>query len=116
VINDTHRHQTGDKVLQVVAGRLKGCVRESDMVGRLHGDEFVVALRDLDRSRLPDILQSRIRRIQSIISEPMGVDGVSLETSAAVGAALYPDDADDAEALLDIADAAMFQNKKNNRG
>jgi diguanylate cyclase (GGDEF)-like protein len=113
IINDTHGHATGDEVLRQVAQRLAGCLRESDLLGRLGGDEFIVvaeALSDGPRNamELADKLMLQMRR-------PYFVDGRSLTTGFSAGIALYPADGQTPETLIANADAAMYRAKQRGR-
>lgn len=102
-VNDTHGHKEGDAVLIEVARSLEKIARESDFVARLGGDEFAVLMpRVSDRSQV-DAAASRFASL--------AVSRGSLTVGASVGCAIYPDDADNAEALLTVGDAAMYQRK-----
>jgi diguanylate cyclase (GGDEF)-like protein len=112
-INDTLGHAAGDEVLRQVAQRLGGCLRESDLLGRLGGDEFIVvaeALHDGPRNamELADKLMLQMKR-------PYFVDGHSRVTGFSAGIALYPADGDTPEALIANADAAMYRAKQRGR-
>jgi diguanylate cyclase (GGDEF)-like protein len=112
-INDTMGHAAGDEVLRQVAQRLSGCLRESDLLGRLGGDEFIVvaeALHDGPRNaiELADKLMLQMKR-------PYFVDGRALSTGFSAGIALFPADGDSPEILIANADAAMYQAKQRGR-
>ena len=109
-VNDTLGHAAGDELLCQIAERLRGCLRESDLLGRLGGDEFIVvaeALRDGSRNavELADKLLAQMRR-------PFEIDGRSLAMGFSAGVALFPDDGDTPESLIANADAAMYQAKQ----
>ncbi|EGV19642.1 diguanylate cyclase/phosphodiesterase with PAS/PAC and Chase sensor(s) [Thiocapsa marina 5811] len=108
-INDTHGHETGDQLLMIVAGRMKQCLREGDTLARLGGDEFVAVLVDLgdDAGSVP-----MLTRLLMAASQPVPVDGLSLQVSASIGVTFYPQSAEvDADQLLRQADQAMYRAK-----
>lgn len=106
-INDRYGHVVGDAVLTEVARRIRGAIREEDLAGRHGGDEFVVAVRDVEA---PDA-QAVAERIRVAIAEPY--DGVELPLTASVGVAMFTADRWDVppDVLLDRADAAMYDAK-----
>lgn len=109
VINDTFGHQAGDAVLQTVAKRLSGCVRESDTVARQGGDEFVIILNDIaQRANLIKVAD----KILHAIAESMRIGGQQLFVGASIGISMYPDDAGEVESLLKLADGAMYRVKQ----
>ena len=111
-INDTLGHQMGDQLLIEVARRLRECVRESDIVARQGGDEFVVALVGLeDGLAAAPVAEKILRRL----GEPYHLKGNLLHTSPSMGVALYPDDGDDGASLLKNADTAMYHAKECGR-
>jgi diguanylate cyclase (GGDEF)-like protein/PAS domain S-box-containing protein len=112
-INDTHGHAVGDALLQRIAQRLQGCVREEDTVARLAGDEFVVLLEDLETPAHAQIVADKIR---GAIAHPIDIGALSLCTQISVGIALYPEEGPDAEGLLKRADERMYREKKLRRG
>ena len=107
-INDTLGHDIGDLVLKEVADRLVGCVRETDTVSRLAGDEFVVLLADIveveDATRVA-------RRIIETLSEPYELKDHELRVTVSIGVSFYPSDGQDGTSLLEKADAAMYRAK-----
>ncbi len=108
-VNDTLGHGVGDLLLQEVAGRLKLCVRESDTVARVGGDEFVVLLQCI---ALPEHAAHVAEKIREALSHPFIMNGHSLNIVPSVGIALYPEHGDDEQQLLDHADKAMYFSKK----
>ncbi|MBI5410883.1 MAG: diguanylate cyclase [Nitrospirae bacterium] len=112
-INDTHGHQVGDLVLKTVAGRIRNCLRESDVVARLGGDEFVLFLAGLASRQ--DVGQVADKLLESLAS-PMTLAGHTLRLTASIGIAMYPLDGQDGDTLLRIADAAMYQAKERRTG
>ena len=110
-INDTYGHEAGDAVLKTVAARLKGCVRESDTVARVGGDEFVVMLpmrAAQDAVRVAD-------KILAALAEPIRVAGNEVRIGVSIGISAFPEDAVDKEELLKYADRAMYHVKAAGR-
>ena len=107
-INDSMGHSVGDQLLQAMARRLRDVLRESDVVCRLGGDEFLVLLRDAGQW---DEIAATIERILVAVEQPMPLASHPIQVSASVGVALYPDDAQDYETLARHADIAMYQAK-----
>lgn len=111
-INDTHGHDTGDRLLQSVSERLKESVREGDTVARLGGDEFTVLLEDVCSA---DDVVPIARKILSALSIPFHISGHELFSSASIGISIYPDDGTDPKTLLKNADNAMYRAKDQGR-
>jgi len=108
-VNDTQGHDVGDNLLRLVADRLSGCMRDSDILARLGGDEFVVVCPTFAAK---ESVAAVVQRIQAIFEDPFEVDGHQIYTSASIGIAVYPDDSLDATTLFRCADTAMYQAKK----
>lgn len=111
IINDNLGHALGDLLLRECGGRLTRCVRTRDMVCRLGGDEFAVLM--LLSSHGDAMLVAA--KVRESFSEPFVLRGHSLNVSASIGVALYPDDTGDREELLQYADIAMYQAKASGR-
>ena len=111
-INDTRGHETGDKLLQEVAQRLKGCVRESDVVIRMGGDEFVVVFRNV---KSYDEVTNGAKRINDCLNKSIIIDQHALQTTGSVGVSLFPRDGADMGELLKHSDTAMYQAKDRGR-
>lgn len=111
-INDTLGHAVGDELLKEAARRLNSCVRQSDTVARLGGDEFTVLIDDIHDTR--DV-ERVTRKILRRLSEPfhLGMETVFISTS--IGVTFYPDDATEADVLLNNADQAMYAAKAEGR-
>lgn len=111
-INDTYGHGVGDEVLIQVAERLKLCVRNSDTVGRLGGDEFIIVLGGLSEKRhVSKVAQT----ILDAIGRPYHVAENELTLSVSIGIALYPEDAETVEELIRNSDMAMLAAKASGR-
>lgn len=112
-VNDNYGHETGDRLLSAVSVRMKEALREGDTLARIGGDEFVGVLLDLtDDEALPLILE----RLLGAASEPIRIDGHSIQVSASIGISFYPqkEDVDDKE-LLRQADEAMYLAKNDGK-
>jgi diguanylate cyclase (GGDEF)-like protein/PAS domain S-box-containing protein len=111
-INDTRGHETGDKLLQEVASRLRTCVRDSDVVIRMGGDEFVVVFRNVKNY---DEVTLGAGRIVETLNRPIIIDRHPLQTTGSVGVSLYPRDGANMLELLKHSDTAMYQAKDRGR-
>ena len=111
-INDQYGHAVGDQLLQTVAKRIKGSVRETDTVGRIGGDEFVVLLTG---PVTRDTAQVVVDKIFNQVALPMEFGGARIEITCSMGLALYPDDGVDELSLTKAADDAMYRNKRTGR-
>lgn len=112
-INDTHGHAMGDRVLRMIARRLESCVRETDTVARMGGDEFTVLLTDIQSQAA---VTSKVDEIVEVMAEPLGQEFAGLNTpTCSIGVACYPADGVDADTLLSHADGHMYRLKGNSR-
>lgn len=111
-INDTYGHSVGDEVLRVVADRLQMRIRKADTIARTGGDEFVVVVSDLLQPHGADVL---VGKIMADLNEPIVMEAVNLRPCASIGVAIYPDDAQTAEALCEKADLSMYGQKRRDR-
>ncbi|MDZ7585547.1 MAG: diguanylate cyclase [Thiobacillus sp.] len=109
-VNDTLGHPIGDLLLQEVAHRLKQCVRESDTVGRVGGDEFLVLLHDIP---LPEDALIVAETIRIALGRRYDLADQRVHISPSIGVALYPVHSDDYKQLIRYADEAMYDAKKN---
>ena len=107
-INDTLGHAAGDRVLKVVAERLKSFLREIDTIARLGGDEFTVIIEGVSE---PAQLSGIAEKIGKALAEPVDLDGRAMSVSASVGITLYPRDGEDVDQLIKNADIAMYHAK-----
>jgi diguanylate cyclase (GGDEF)-like protein len=107
-INDTLGHAAGDETLVRIAARLQGAVRESDLVARVGGDEFVVVLPEISR---PGDATAVADKILHAVTVPVGIQGQERKLGVSIGIARYPKDARDLQGLLRCADRAMYRVK-----
>jgi diguanylate cyclase (GGDEF)-like protein len=112
-VNDSLGHAAGDEVLREAAQRLRGCVRDADIVARLAGDEFTMILTDLKTSRDPQVVAEHV---MAAMATPFVTSGHEHFLNASVGIAVYPADGANAEELLRNADTAMYRAKESGRG
>lgn len=113
-INDTLGHHAGDKLLQVVAQRLRACLTEGDIIARLGGDEFTVLLETLPDEHYAGLVADSILQT---LAKPVVIDHQEMYITCSIGISLYPNDGLDAHTLLKNADVAMYRAKemgKNN--
>ncbi len=113
VVNDTLGHSKGDDLLSGVAARISGALRRGDTVARFGGDEFVVLLPQLDD---PEDAAKVAQKIMQATCRNFAIAGHEISVGASIGVALFPADAENAEALLSCADAAMYHAKKLGKG
>jgi diguanylate cyclase (GGDEF)-like protein/PAS domain S-box-containing protein len=112
LINDSLGHSLGDRLLEVVAERIQGALREGDTVARLGGDEFTLLLPGVSRAEdAPKVAE----KILETLRQPVAIDGRELYVTGSVGISLYPDDGSDPETLVRNADAAMYRAKDRGR-
>ena len=107
-VNDTFGHHVGDHLLRSVAIRLQGCIRESDSLARLAGDEFtmVVSGKNADQG-----VQNVASKVIRELTTPFDVDGNEIQIGTSVGISIFPDDGASADELMEKADAAMYEAK-----
>jgi diguanylate cyclase (GGDEF)-like protein len=112
LINDSLGHTLGDRLLEVVAERIQGALREGDTVARLGGDEFTLLLPGVSRAEdAPKVAE----KVLETLRQPIPIDGRELYVTGSVGISLYPDDGGDPETLVRNADAAMYRAKDRGR-
>ena len=109
-INDIHGHDSGDIVLKQVAKRLREVVRGSDIVARFGGDEFVVLLKDVSSMR--DVVAAE-EKIRHAVEQPIPLARDEVRVGASLGWAIFPQDGEDPDSLLKIADMRMFDAKRS---
>lgn len=111
-INDTFGHSTGDSLLKLTAQRLKSAVRETDLVARIAGDEFILIIQGI-RSKDQIILAAN--RIIQQFNEPFDFDEDRIDVTCSFGISLYPIDGKDFNSLIDKADVALYRVKKDKK-
>lgn len=112
IVNDSLGHAIGDKLLQSVAQRLKGSIRDTDTVSRHGGDEFVLLLSEVDDR---ETLALTIEKIHKAITASYDIAGHDLDIGATIGISMFPEDGEDSGTLIGNADAAMYFAKENGR-
>lgn len=110
--NDTYGHQIGDKVLLTIAQKIQSICRKEDILGRLSGDEFLFISKNIENQ---SAIQTIIHKLQILFEKPQRVAHLSLQMSISMGIAIYPDNGETPEALINAADQAMYSVKKNGR-
>jgi len=111
-INDSLGHSVGDRLLRSVARRLVACVRRTDTVSRLGGDEFLILLSQIEHSEDAAITARKILRA---VAAPHVIGSKSLDVNVSIGGSTYPADAQNAETLVSYADVAMYEAKQQGR-
>lgn len=111
-INDSLGHVVGDWLLKQVANRMRECVRDSDTVARVGGDEFVVLLRSIDSTEDAVMVAEKIR---NALNKPFDLAQQSLQISCSIGMTLYPEHAKNETEMINFADIAMYQAKQKGR-
>ena len=111
-VNDTYGHPTGDRLLRMVAQRLRDALGEGDFAARIGGDEFAVVL---DAVAAPDAIDATAARMIETLSQPYAIDGIEVAIGASVGVALFPADGASADELTKNADLALYQAKSEGR-
>ncbi|WP_019142639.1 putative bifunctional diguanylate cyclase/phosphodiesterase [Noviherbaspirillum massiliense] len=112
IVNDSLGRKAGDRLINTVAERLIHAVRESDTVARLGGDEFAVLMREADDST---VSAAMVDRLVQAIAHPASIDGHEFTLTCSIGIAVYPDNGEDAEKLIEYADIAMYSAKEHGR-
>jgi diguanylate cyclase (GGDEF)-like protein len=112
-VNDFYGHAAGDALLKSVAERIRSQIRQTDLLGRISGDEFVIVLDPFEeRSEATSLIE----RIKARLAGTFEIDGVSIRMSASIGVALFPSQGRDYETLRRNADTAMYQAKITSKG
>ncbi|MCK4708967.1 MAG: diguanylate cyclase, partial [Gammaproteobacteria bacterium] len=111
-INDSLGHSIGDQLLQVVATRLKGLIRNEDTAARLGGDEFTIILEQLENRQFASSLAQKL--VQAF-EQPLKLPGRDIVITLSIGISLFPEHGRDSETLLRNADSAMYRAKKEGR-
>jgi diguanylate cyclase (GGDEF)-like protein len=112
MVNDTYGHTAGDKVLMEASNRIRRCIRKSDTVARIGGDEFVVLMIDYGDNHNPKVVAERIIKA---LAEPYTIDGedpINTKVTTSIGIAVCNKNDCSADALINKADSAMYRAKK----
>lgn len=111
-INDRFGHRSGDQVLRGISQRLRAALRSNDILGRYGGDEFIAVLRGGPEAEMS---AETLERIMCAVAEPVKIDGHTMRVNCSVGVAVFPQDGDTPEQLMEQADAAMYRAKQSGR-
>ncbi|MCB1734826.1 MAG: diguanylate cyclase [Gammaproteobacteria bacterium] len=112
-VNDNYGHDVGDALLREAAARMQALLRGEDMVARLGGDEFTVVLADMENAH--NGAATVAQKIIDSISQPFMINEIECGVNASIGVALFPADAEDADALIRAADQAMYRVKQHGK-
>jgi diguanylate cyclase (GGDEF)-like protein/PAS domain S-box-containing protein len=112
IVNDSLGHEAGDELLKVMATRIERCLRTSDVVARVGGDEFVVLVENLNDRQGAETVA---RNLLSAVIKPVGILGYDCRVTASIGIAIFPDDASDGKDLMKHADLAMYEAKDHGK-
>lgn len=110
-VNDTYGHEMGDELLKSVGFLLKECIRETDTLSRISGDEFVILLEDTSRENAERVAG----KIQTRLKRPLSIRDVQLNVGLSLGIAVYPEDGATMNDLLKMADERMYAAKEQSR-
>ena len=111
-VNDTYGHSEGDRLLRVLAARLKETLRKGDTLARLGGDEFIVLLPDIAH---PEDAETIAQKIHTALEVPFQLEHGAFHVTVSIGIAVFPRDGDVAEQLTQHADIAMYQIKREGK-
>jgi diguanylate cyclase (GGDEF)-like protein len=112
-VNDTLGHDAGDRVLKQVAQRMLSCLRETDTVARVGGDEFLLIAAGINSSDDAAVIAEKVIRL---VSQPVILDrDHQAIVGASIGIALYPDNGRDVDHLITLADQAMYRVKNSGK-
>ncbi|MBF0565197.1 MAG: diguanylate cyclase [Nitrospirae bacterium] len=112
-INDHYGHHAGDMLLRDAAQRLIGCIRDSDTIARVGGDEFNVILSKINEKKDVQVVAEKII---VALEAPFSLDGISCYVGTSIGIGIYPSDSMDIHLLIKKADAAMYRAKQSRKG
>jgi len=107
-VNDSYGHAVGDKLIKIAAKRIKNSLRESDVVARQSGDEFIILMQDITDNT---VISLTAQRILQEIAIPFVIDNQTIYVSCSIGISIYPDDGAQIEELIKNADDAMYSTK-----
>lgn len=112
-VNDFHGHATGDALLTGIANRLRAELRQTDIIGRISGDEFVIVFDSFERT---EELAVVVNRLSKQLHEPFGIEGLDITISGSIGVALWPEHGHNYDTLRGHADTAMYRTKAAHKG
>jgi len=112
-INDSMGHPAGDQLLRKMSKRIVDCLRESDTLARIGGDEFLLLMPEL--SAITDV-EVLIKKMQDLLSKPFSVEEQDIFVSFSIGISIFPEDGNNADTLIKHADMAMYQSKRQKKG
>ncbi|ABB15654.1 EAL domain-containing protein [Carboxydothermus hydrogenoformans] len=112
IINDSLGHHTGDRLLKKIAKELTKCVRETDTISRVGGDEFIILLPDVNSIEDTDKVA---KRILELFDQPIKLNNYELPVTISIGIAIYPDHGKSERAILKNADIAMYTAKRKGK-
>ncbi len=112
-INDTLGHKAGDEMLKHVAARLKSLCRESDIIARIGGDEFLIILPNLEKR---GGAVSVAEKVIEAVSQPANITGQECSIGVSIGISIYPQDGESLDDLIKKADMAMYSAKEYEKG
>jgi len=107
-VNDKYGHKIGDDLLVSVANRLRKALRNSDVIGRLGGDEFIVLIETGNGELEPEQVATKIKKS---LSQRVSIDGYSVQIGVSIGIAVYPDDGESLDTLMSVSDTKMYSDK-----
>jgi len=110
-INDIYGHQVGDELLKIVSKRIKSIVKNSDLVARIGGDEFLILLKEVDIDQITSIST----RIIKCISESILINHIDCKIGASIGVSIFPEDGNTLFSLIAKSDETMYKNKKRRK-
>jgi diguanylate cyclase (GGDEF)-like protein len=111
-VNDTLGHDIGDALLQEASKRIVACVRDSDTVARMGGDEFTVILCNV---KTPESIERVAQKIVDAIAAPFDLNGKNCSVSVSIGISLYPNNGETPDQLMKSADSTMYQAKQSGK-
>lgn len=111
-VNDNYGHDAGDKVLVIIAARLRAAIRDTDEVARYGGDEFVLLIKD---TRHAIDIDHMVDKISAVVEEPIALENAVVDVGASIGWASFPEDGDDYMRLIKIADSRMYNRKRDRK-
>ncbi|HSL12530.1 MAG TPA: EAL domain-containing protein [Actinomycetota bacterium] len=112
LVNDSLGHHAGDALLTALAERLRSCTRETDLVARQGGDEFLLVIADIEHGETDPAIRRVADRVLAAMAAPFDLHGVEFHAFGSIGVSVFPRDADSVEGLLRNADVAMYRAKR----